>query len=515
MKYEGETRRVLVEKTSAKEWSENQTNFYHKVGSTDQSILVEAVAGSGKTTTAVEGLKYATRYNSIAFVAFNRSIAQDFKEKVPAGVMASTYHSLGLRSIKASMPDVKVDGDNVKDFNYFKQVTENMPDGTKLMVGDYRSEALRLVSLVKNTLAEPSIASMQLLSDTYGIDIGKEDESDIVLDTALKVFNLSNADESLVNFDDMIYWNAIGKDGSDKPRVNPLRFDLVVTDEVQDTNAARLAMLMNIIGDTGRSIAVGDRRQSIYGWSGADEEAMDHFRERTNAFEMPLDITYRCPESIVAMAQEIVPQIKARPGAPEGIIRHINEFELLRNLKDGALVLCRTNAPLVKPAFQMLAEGRKAIIVGRDIGAGLVSLVDRVAKKNNTQDAFAMLSYLQDYVEIQVKRYELQGKTSRAAMLVDQAETIEAISDGCRTVEEVRSKITKIFGDEKSEGVRFSSIHRAKGTETDDEYILRPDLMPWPKSVDNPKELRAEMNVKYVALTRSKNALTFVHGING
>jgi superfamily I DNA/RNA helicase len=497
----------VVEKTSPRNWSQYQYAIFYFVGNHEENLIVQAVAGSGKTTTSVAALNYASRYQNVAFVAFNRSIAQAFADKVPAGVFSGTYHSLGLKSIIAARGKVRVE--ESKNFFIFNALADNMPDASRAVVMDYRSEALRVASLMKNVLAEPTIQGAYGVADEYGIDTGSDDEQAFVMDTAFKVFQESARDESCVDFDDMIYWCATG-------RVNPLKFDFVVTDEMQDTNAARLQMLLKMIAGGGRSIAVGDRAQAIYGWAGAHEGAMDAFKDATNAQELPLSITYRCPTSHVEIAKQIVPHLEARTDAPEGVVGEFRDYQLTSMVKDGDMVLCRVNAPLVKPAFQMLAQGRKAVIVGRDIGSNLISLVGRMAgKANNTASATIMLDEFNDYVGKQAERLERQGKFGKADFLRDQLETTEAIADGCATVDEVSKKIESIFSDEKSAGVRFSSVHRAKGLETPQDdggvYILKPQLMPWPKAVESgdARAIQQEMNVKYVSLTRSKHGLYF------
>jgi DNA helicase-2/ATP-dependent DNA helicase PcrA len=487
-------------------WSEYQLAIFDAVGRTDDNLVVTAVAGSGKTTTAVAALNYATRYQRVAFVAFNRSIAKDFADKVPEGVSASTYHALGLKSITAVC---KVKVEESKNFMIYQEIVKNMPEGSRSVVEEYRSEILRLVSLIKNTLATPDIDGLVRVADTYNIDIGAEDEGLFVLDTANRILQQSLKDENTIDFDDMIYWCATG-------RVEPLAFDLVVTDEMQDTNAARLEMLLRMLRNGGRSIAVGDRNQAIYGWAGAHTSAMDAFVAETNAKELKLSITYRCPLSHVELAQQIVPEIQARPNAPMGILGDCDEYQMIRNLQDGDMVLCRVNAPLVKPAFQRLAEGKKAIIVGKDIGTSLVSLVNRMAEKaNKTTSATLMLNEFDSYVGKQCERLERSGKFSKADYLRDQLATTEAISDGCETVDEVSRKIEGIFGDERTEGVRFSSVHRAKGLEAADEksvYIMRPELMPFPRTVESGDEaaIQQEWNIKYVAETRSRHAMYMV-----
>jgi len=258
----------------------------------------------------------------------------------------------------------------------------------------------------------------------------------------------------------------------------------------------------------GRSMVVGDRKQAIYQWAGSSEGAMDIIKHATNARELPLSITYRCPASHVKLAQELVPQIQARPNAPEGIIGYLKPWQLTNFLRDGDMVMCRTNAPLVRPAFEMLAQGKKAIIVGRDIGSNMVNLIDRIAKKNSISDTNSMLDELTKYIDMQVYRLEKTGKLGKAAMLRDQLETIEAIADGCPTVDSVNRKITDIFSDDKA-GVRFASVHRSKGLEAERTVILRPELMPHPMAQGD-QAMESEFNVKYVSLTRSKSEMYFV-----
>ena len=316
------------------------------------------------------------------------------------------------------------------------------------------------------------------------------------------MYKASVEDNSTIDFDDMIHWCATG-------RVEPLAFDFVVTDEFQDSVNSRINMLMRMLRNGGRSLAVGDRRQVLSRFSGASVGAMDYLKQATNARELPLSITYRCPVSHVEMAQKIVPQIQARPNAPQGIIGNLKPWELTRFVRDGDMVMCRTNAPLVKPAFEMLAQGKKAIIVGRDIGANLVNLVDRVARKSGVTGTNQMLDELEKYVDMQVYRLEKTGKLAKAEMMKDQLETVIAISDGCETVKEVSDKITGIFSDDH-DGVSFTSVHRGKGREAERTFILHPELMPHPMAKNDPVALREEENVLYVAITRSKSEMYFV-----
>jgi superfamily I DNA/RNA helicase len=59
--------------------------------------------------------------------------------------------------------------------------------------------------------------------------------------------------------------------------------------------------------------------------------------------------------------------------------------------------------------------------------------------------------------------------------------------------------------------VWLSTIHRAKGDEAERVYILRPDLLPHPRA-RTPQQQEQEQNLRYVAFTRAKEALSFVGG---
>ena len=505
MKYEGETRKA-VEKTSS-DWvpSEYQLDFFHEAGSSERNILVNANAGAAKTSSAVRMLDYTTRYKKVAFVAFGKEIASTFKSKVPAGVDASTFHSSGLKAILAKYPDAKVE--TYKDENMLKRMIEKMGYTEGIIAKSCSGEITRMVTLLKGMMLEPTRESITYLADRFGIDTGIEEDQEILYKYAIELFNASNSDKTQVGFDDMVYWCVNGD-------VQPFRYDLLVVDEWQDASVARMMMALGMIRDGGRIVAVGDENQAIMGFSGASTEAMDTLRRLADPIEMKLPITYRCPASHVRLAQELVPGIQARPNAPEGTIRHTGSNDWMKNVKDGTMVICRTNAPLVKPCYDLLRDGIKATIVGRDVSKGLVGLVNKIDKKNRPGDVNALFHYMADYGELQVRRFTEAGRLQQAANLQDQIETVEAIGDGCRTIDEIRNKINSIFSDNNTDGVRFSSGHRSKGLEANDVVILRPDLLPHPMAKQD-WEKKQEFFLEYVMKTRSKDTLTFVHGVNG
>ena len=90
---------------------------------------------------------------------------------------------------------------------------------------------------------------------------------------------------------------------------------------------------------------------------------------------------------------------------------------------------------------------------------------------------------------------------------------IELLCEGASIVGDVINRIKKLF-DDTSKGQRknkivLSSVHRAKGLEADTVYILEEQMMPHPMA-ELEWEIEQEYNIRYVALTRSKNTLVLV-----
>ena len=203
---------------------------------------------------------------------------------------------------------------------------------------------------------------------------------------------------------------------------------------------------------------------------------------------------------------EIVPQLEARENAPEGTVEHIDAFDLISRLKARDMVVCRTNAPLIKPAFECVRRGMKAVIRS-DIEKQLLDLIARF----DTDNLEEFQVNLNEYFRSEYNRKMDAGKEMQAELLKDRFDTLNfIIAEGGRiyTVDDLKRKVKSIFG-EDVDGIVFSSIHKAKGLEANRVFILRPDLMPH-KRAKKDFEIAQEKNAKYVALTRSKDTLIFV-----
>ena len=92
--------------------------------------------------------------------------------------------------------------------------------------------------------------------------------------------------------------------------------------------------------------------------------------------------------------------------------------------------------------------------------------------------------------------------------MYDSIHTLSILSERCRTKKELIKHIEQIFKEE-SDGVCLSTIHKAKGLENDNVYILCNSSMP-SKLAKQEWEIQQERNIQYVAYTRAKQRMGFV-----
>jgi len=278
------------------------------------------------------------------------------------------------------------------------------------------------------------------------------------------------------------------------------KFDRVFVDETQDLNAAQIELALRAVKADGRILAVGDPRQAIYRFRGADEFAFDNVKTRLSATELPLSVCYRCCKSVIREAQEIVPGIESAPDADEGEVRTATYREMRRDAQPGDFVLSRTNAPLVSLCLGLLSEGRKAAIQGRDIGASLGALV----KKSKVRDVEALRSYVEEWAAKECSR--LAAKHRDTQLVEDKAACLLAISEGAATVQDVIDRIESLFSDTSDESrIMLSTTHKAKGLERDRVWMLSATYRRRPGVEED--------NLAYVAITRARKTLVLVEGL--
>ena len=478
-------------------YSHYQQAIFDEVANGDQHVVVLARAGSGKTTTIVEAISRIPQGKSAIFVAFNKHIADELKRR---GVNACTLNSFGFKMFRQgcstrSRINAKKTG-NILKYKIFHLDTASTQMKKKCFKCIYA--VTRLVGLLKSH-AIPQTKVSEVYEDfaaKHGIDIPELDDFLGILE---QTYAEGIEQKSVIDFDDQlflpIYMNL------------PIeQYDYVFVDEAQDLNPVQIELIKRM-ALKGRVIAVGDDFQAIYGFRGADPEAIQNIINSLNAKTLPLSICYRCPKLVVQEAQKIVEDIEWHEDASDGVVKEIEQEEFEKLADDGDYVLCRTTAPLVTNCLKFIRNHRKATVKGREIGQQLVGLLNKITE-NTGLDIKRFLVSLDQYASDETAKFRKRGKDAEIMALQDRVDTISALAHNAEFVYDLHTRIGQIFSD-NVEGVVFCTIHRCKGLEAKKIFILKPELLPHPMAKQEWQQ-KQERNLKYVAITRAQGELYWV-----
>lgn len=473
-------------------------------------VVINALAGVGKTFTAVQSCIRLPKTLNIAFVAFNKHIAVEAGNKLRASgctnVTCSTYHSLGLRCIRATYPNTRITEYKTEDI----LETYSVPPLMELYQWrQVKSLVSKLVGFAKNYLLDDTQLDfrekLEALADHHNVDLNGIGQK--ALEYVPRVLADSRACVyTAIDFDDMVWLPVVLK------LQPPITFDMLIVDESQDTNKTQQELAFQLCPN-GRVVIVGDKFQSIYAFRGADSDAIPNLTKRLGetvrgVTVLPLTVTRRCPKSHVAIAQSIVPQFRALEDAPEGEILTCSETQAIDKMQPGDLVLCRCNAPLIPTAYALLRRGVKAVIRGRDIGKGLIQLIEKLER--TSADLFALAQALRVYKYEELTRLAPLGDkaTGRISVLIDKCDCLEEMISGAKSITGLKGNIESLFADFEADGkpkeaVVLGTVHRTKGLEGDRVFVLKPELIPHP-TAKQIWERDQELNLAYVAVTRAK-----------
>jgi superfamily I DNA/RNA helicase len=252
----------------------------------------------------------------------------------------------------------------------------------------------------------------------------------------------------------------------------------------------------------------------VYAFAGADSESYEKLRQLPNTKELPLSVTYRCGKEIVEQVKHINPLIKPHTKNGKGTV--LETFSYL-DIEDGDMVLCRNTFPIVSLCINFLCKGRKAFIIGSDIGLSLKNMIRNCENKSEPFNMDNVLSRLHHEKQKMIDKVMTKnGVSSKEAseessiiLFKEKIEIINALSDDIEDPLVVMKKIDEIFSDNKKQGICLSNIHKSKGLESDRVFILHQELMPSKRAV-LPWEVEQENNLIYVAYTRAKKTLGFI-----
>lgn len=377
------------------------------------NLFVEAVAGSGKSTT----LQYAAELMADfagpkAMVQFNKSIATINQNKLRAAGVAMdavTLSSLGKSTLP---PDYtkKVEGDKkmqsffetearlylAKHFGFSENEVYNRASydarlavnrARKSSILSFNSAAYEMRNVLRKAFGIASSTctplddegALERTFDYYEVELalpslGRPIPIGVVSSAFVRATQESKQEmiqRGVSGFSDFDYWPSIGA-----PFCTFTAHELLFVDEAQDLSASNIELIRQSLSPTGRVVFVGDRAQAIYAWRGADTNSVSNIIAKFGIPSeglLPLSTCYRCDRAIIRAAQEYVPAIEATPWAGEGVVESQAKWQFDRLIEQrkgpqiGDMVVCRLNKPLGEFAMKIMRQpGLRVLVMGRE-----------------------------------------------------------------------------------------------------------------------------------------------------
>lgn len=508
-------------------WSKYQRDIFTEVLKRERHIAAEAKAGAGKTTTLKGIVHWLPSDTKIRIFAFNKSVADKLKRELPSRVKVGTAHSYGLAMCMGATGAYN-EGMNVDEDKYFRlvhaaigklirQSEENRVKRTEALgrypnmrdervVREIKEGALTLCHFIRVTLPEFRFNGVREMIETYNLNIASRTRYwaiKIAMDCIVQG-NQQASEKRLIDYDDMLWLPHIW-------RRRPLgKVDIIAVDEAQDTTAASQSLYRKFIEDGAQGIFVGDTRQGINFFAGSMPDAFPVLKTEFNCKEMPLPVSYRCPISHIALAQQIVPDIEWKEGAFTGSLGTRTRQDMLDNAKIGDAVLCRITAPLLLACIELILKGKPAKIRGKEIGEQFAKLaLDIGSDMPFRQFKLAVEMWRESSLiepTSQDDNYAIDNINDQALALIA---CYDAFGANYYTILDFANQIKVLFCPDETEGIIIlSTIHRFKGDEAPTVWLINSDDLP-PERDDLNQETQEE-NLVYVGITRALENLYFV-----
>lgn len=481
--------------------------------------LVVARAGTGKTTLIRACVPLMA--GGVAIAAYNSKIAQEISAKVQADgnqAEVATFHSFGWAALRRAYPTTRLPRKGEK--KKFDVIADEMEIAPYL-----RSFVEKAASLAMQrgfgifhalndkqawlALVDHFDLESELSEDNIGVTLkGRPETIKAGLQCACSYIkrDIELAHE-IASYDDMLYL----------PLVLDCRFDQfgwVCVDEAQDSNPVRREIAKRMTRSGGRMLWVGDDRQAIYGFTGADNDALDQIGQEFRCTRFPMTVTFRCAKAVVEHAKRLVPDYQAAEGNKDGKVSKITckEFDNLTMFPAQDAVICRNTSPLIRAAYRLIAAGTPAHVEGKDIGTGLLAMVSRWKVKNLR----TLSERLETYRKKEVAKLIAEKKESAAEAISDKIDTIFALMETLppqADVDTLKSDIKAMFrdsGDGPRNSLPLMTAHRSKGLEF--ERVFGWGVPQWFPSrfAKKPWQIRQEENLEYVLYTRAISELVIV-----
>lgn len=523
------------------------------------NMLVNALAGSGKSTTACMLSEHSK--TSDLYIAFNASVVEEFKKKIKnpktkVMTMHSLAYSIMLYNVEQESKDL---GEKPKGFGSQRSKRTVSLDNFKphkildeeitKRYGRYIEFAKRvflkdnyvnLYNLCRLTLTDMSSnKDVSRLIDDHVLFLYYGDEGYSAPDiseitSTLKILDTKSRQQfetqGVIDFTDMLWitFNKLKYDNWEVPYW--ALYTNIYCDEVQDFSNIQLNFLKFIKRTKGRYVFIGDFHQAIYNFAGANAQAFNQIPKMfapVETFDLP--ICYRCAKSHLSRVnREYGIPILPCDDAPMGFVKTIDKNKISEYAKAGDMVISRKNKWIAEVVLDLARNGTPIFIEDKDMVAAIKrQILSSKCTSVGTLEKFlqkVISNYNKKLFEIVSKNVceggheeerleavaETNSKIDNTSFLLEILEGYFENHASSDSISKFSNFIDKLLNTTPSPNcVRLCSIHKAKGLEATNVFVLNEAKINY--DFRNSKEQNIqEKNLSYIATTRAKEGLYLV-----
>lgn len=493
------------------------------VTTTAAPLAIIAAAGSGKTTVLTRRIAYRVAQGTahpqhVLALTFTRDAAAELKRRlrrldIREPIEAGTFHGVALRLLRdralaMNRPAPQVANDR-------QRLAREVLSELKLQAEPYG--ALADLDWAKARMVAPDRYEGAIRITRRRSALPPARFADFVA-----AYERLKRRRGVVDFDDLLVHTleALRTDQAWAEGVH-WRYRHFFVDEVQDLNPLQHALLEALRGGRPDLCLVGDPRQAIYGWNGADPTTLAEVElQYPGVTVVTLTSNYRCSPQVVragaaalAASGQADNSVSRQPGAATVAVQEVadeaTEAETVARHLRGLLhhhrgrelaVLARTNEQL-NVLQQTLT--RFGIDTERTVGRSPLEVALRAAYRCTSREALA--------VWVDASFTEGDELTRRVAEEADRF-----LSSGepglFRTWVELRDPFDDLDPIDDRDAVALLTFHAAKGREWWGVVITGAEdgLVPH-GSASSPAQMAEEARLFYVAITRAAQHLLITH----
>lgn len=507
-------------------------------------LLVVAGAGAGKTRILTRRIAWRiatgrAAASHVLALTFTRKAASELRDRLgelglSAGVTAGTFHAVALAQLRERAVDDGREPPRVLD-SKVRVLSKVIPASSPPAVSAPKLARRDLLAAVASEIEWAK--ARRIVPEAYPTECRRAERKIPVEAPQIAAWYAAyeaHKDRSgLVDFDDLL--ERVAHEILDNPgfaAVERWRFRHLFVDELQDANPAQLRLLDAWLGEREDLFAVGDARQAIYGWNGADPSAVLEFPRRyPGATVLELSTNYRSTPQVVSVASSVLrdterSQVAVLSDGPTPTVTAYDSDEdeaigvaaaIRRRHEPGAswrrfAVLARTNSQLeaFERAFDEAAiPHRGSRPLRPDTGSELNEAMRDLDRTGGT-DAF--MRWFNDFNAPDRLPLDLDRTAeSRRAAIVRLAADYLALEwrpnpQGFLRFLDDEAKAGSF--DVVEEGVELLTFHRAKGLEWPVVFVtgIEVGLLPIAHAMARPA-IEEERRLFYVALSRATSEL--------